>query len=95
MIKAPTGSTLHAVADEGVPTRVIAEAIGRGLDLPVASIPADQAADHFGWIGGFFALDAPASSVVTQELLGWQPTQPGLLDDLALGHYFLPEARRR
>jgi nucleoside-diphosphate-sugar epimerase len=85
---APAGSVLHAVADEGVPTRVIAEAIGRGLGLPVVSVPADEAADHFGWIGAFFAVDAPASNDLTRELLGWQPTHPGLLDDLAQGHYF-------
>jgi nucleoside-diphosphate-sugar epimerase len=85
---APAGSVLHAVADEGVPTRVIAEAIGRGLGLPVVSVPAEGATDHFGWIGGFFAADAPASNDLTRELLGWQPTHPGLLDDLAQGHYF-------
>jgi nucleoside-diphosphate-sugar epimerase len=85
---APTGSVLHAVADQGVATRVIAEAIGRGLDLPVVSVPAEEATDHFGWIGGFFAADAPASNDLTRELLGWQPTHAGLLDDLAEGHYF-------
>jgi nucleoside-diphosphate-sugar epimerase len=85
---APAGSVLHAVADEGVPTRLIAEAIGHGLDLPVVSVPAEAAADHFGWIGGFFAADAPASNDLTRELLGWTPTQPGLLDDLAEAHYF-------
>lgn len=86
--QAPAGSVLHAVADEGVPARTIAEAIGAGLGLPARSVPADQAADHFGWIGGFFAADAPASSDLTREQLGWQPTRPGLLADLAEGHYF-------
>jgi nucleoside-diphosphate-sugar epimerase len=85
---APAGSVLHAVADEGLPTRLIAEAIGRGFDLPVVSVPADKAADHFGWIGAFFAVDAPASNDLTRELLDWQPSYPGLLDDLAQGHYF-------
>jgi nucleoside-diphosphate-sugar epimerase len=86
--KAPAGSVLHAVADEGVPTRQIAEAIGSGLGVPVQSIPAEQADEHFGWIGRFFAFDAPASNTLTRELLGWEPTHPGLLDDLAAGHYF-------
>ncbi|MET0419377.1 MAG: SDR family oxidoreductase [Actinoplanes sp.] len=81
---APAGTVLHAVAEEGVPTRAIAEAIGRGLDLPVESIPAER----FGWIGPFFGADAPASSAATQALLGWKPTHPGLLADLDAGHYF-------
>jgi nucleoside-diphosphate-sugar epimerase len=85
---APAGSTLHATADEGVPTRVIADAIGRGLDVPVVSLPADQAEEHFSWLGRFFATDAPASSTVTREMLGWKPTQPGLIEDVDEGHYF-------
>jgi hypothetical protein len=71
-----------------VPTRAIAEAIGRGLDLPVVSIPADQAAEHFGWLGRFFGVDARAKSMATQELLGWKPTQPGLIENLDAGHYY-------
>jgi nucleoside-diphosphate-sugar epimerase len=86
--KAPAGSTLHAVADEGVPIRDVAEVIGRHLDVPVASIPAEQAAGHFTWLAGFIGLDAPASSALTRELMGWQPTQPGLIEDLDKGHYF-------
>jgi nucleoside-diphosphate-sugar epimerase len=86
--KAPAGSTLHAVADEGVPIRDVAEVIGRHLDVPVVSIPAGQAAEHFTWLGGFIGLDAPASSALTRELMGWQPTQPGLIEDLDEGHYF-------
>jgi nucleoside-diphosphate-sugar epimerase len=86
--KAPAGSTLHAVADEGVPIRDVAEVIGRHLDVPVISIPAEQAAEHFTWLGGFIGLDAPASSALTRELMGWQPTQPGLIEDLGKGHYF-------
>jgi nucleoside-diphosphate-sugar epimerase len=85
--KAPAGARLHAVAEEGVPTRVIAEAIGRAFDLPVASIPADQVIEHFGWIGGFFGLDLAASSEATRELLGWTPTGPTLVDDIDAGAY--------
>jgi nucleoside-diphosphate-sugar epimerase len=85
---APTGAALHATAEEGVPTRAIADAIGRGLDLPALSIPADQASDHFGWMARFFGVDAPASSSATRQLLGWNPEQPGLIADLDAGHYF-------
>jgi nucleoside-diphosphate-sugar epimerase len=86
--KAPAGSTLHAVADEGVPIRDIAEVIGRHLSLPVLSVAPADANEHFSWLGGFLGLDAPASSARTRELLGWQPTHPGLIDDLDQGHYF-------
>jgi nucleoside-diphosphate-sugar epimerase len=86
--KAPAGSVLHATADEGIPTRAIAEAIGRGLDVPVVSVPSEEAAGHFGWIGQFFAADAPASNAVTRRLLGWKPSHPGLIADLEAGHYF-------
>jgi nucleoside-diphosphate-sugar epimerase len=85
---APAGSVLHAVAEEGIPTRVIAEAIGRGLDVPVVSVPAEQAADHFAWLGRFFGADAPASNTLTRELMDWEPTQQGLIADLDEGHYF-------
>jgi nucleoside-diphosphate-sugar epimerase len=85
---APAGSVLHAIGDEGVPTREIAEVIGRHLDVPVASISPGDAGDHFGWLGAFFAIDAPASSALTQERLGWKPTQVGLIEDLEQGHYF-------
>jgi nucleoside-diphosphate-sugar epimerase len=85
---APAGSTLHAVADEGVPIRDIAEVIGRHLELPVVSISAEQAGEHFSWLAGFLAVDAPASSTLTRELLDWQPTRPGLIADLDEGHYF-------
>jgi nucleoside-diphosphate-sugar epimerase len=87
-LEAPAGSTLHAVADEGVPIRDVAEVIGRHLSLPVVSIAPEDAGDHFSWLGGFLALDAPASSALTRELLGWQPTHHGLIDDLDQGHYF-------
>ncbi|SNS73364.1 Nucleoside-diphosphate-sugar epimerase [Asanoa hainanensis] len=81
---APAGSVLHAVADEGVPIRAVADVIGRQLDLPVA--PATPA--HFGWLGQVIGLDSPASSSLTRDLLDWRPMQPGLLDDLEKGHYF-------
>jgi nucleoside-diphosphate-sugar epimerase len=85
---APAGTRLHAVADDGVPFRDIAEAIGRHLDVPVKSIVAEDANDHFGFLGALVALDNPTSSAHTQELLDWQPTHPGLIDDLDQGHYF-------
>ncbi|MGH2860726.1 MAG: NAD-dependent epimerase/dehydratase family protein [Solirubrobacteraceae bacterium] len=84
----PAGSVYHAVADEGVPTRQIAEATGWHLDLDVVSIAPAQAAEHFGWIGPFVVLDAPASSTLTQRRLGWEPTDPVLIADLGHGHYF-------
>ena len=86
--KGPAGSRLHAVADEGVPIRAIAEVIGRHLDVPVVSVPADEASEHFGLLAGFLAADNPVSSTLTRELLGWQPAHPGLVDDLDKGHYF-------
>lgn len=86
--KAPAGSVLHATADEGVPIRTVAEVIGRHLDVPVAAVPPEATAEHFGWLAGFIGLDSPASSLRTRELLGWQPTGPGLIDDLDKGHYF-------
>ncbi|TKC96332.1 SDR family oxidoreductase [Polyangium fumosum] len=82
--KAPAGARLHAVGDEGIPTRDIADVIGRKLGLPVESVPAP----HFGWLGAFFALDTPASSALTQERFGWKPEQAGLLADLEHGTYF-------
>jgi nucleoside-diphosphate-sugar epimerase len=85
---APAGSTLHAVADEGVPVRAIAAAIGRHLDLPVVAIAPEDAGAHFGWLGPLLAIDSPASSALTRELLGWQPTQPSLIADIDQGHYF-------
>jgi nucleoside-diphosphate-sugar epimerase len=85
---APAGSTLHAVADEGVPIRDIAEVIGRHLNLPPVSVAPEDTAEHFTWLAGFIGADAPASSALTRELLGWQPEQPGLIEDLDKGHYF-------
>jgi len=89
---APAGSSVHAVAEEGVSTAAIAEAIGAGLGVPVVSIPAAQAGEHFGWLARFFGADASASNTITRELLGWEPTHPTLLEDLAEGHYFRPQA---
>ncbi|SOD74589.1 nucleoside-diphosphate-sugar epimerase [Jatrophihabitans sp. GAS493] len=86
--QAPAGSVLHAVAEEGIPTRTIAEAIGRGLGVAVESIPAEKADEHFNWIGRFFGADAPAANKVTRELMSWEPTQPGLIADLDEGSYF-------
>jgi nucleoside-diphosphate-sugar epimerase len=85
---APPASMLHAVAEEAVPTREIAEAVGRSLGLPVVSVPRAEARDHFGLISGFFAADAPASSAITRDLLGWTPTGPTLAEDLGSGTYF-------
>ena len=85
---APAGARLHGVGDEGVPVREIAELIGRHLGVPVTSVAGDQAAEHFGFLGAFFAADLPASSAITQRVLGWHPEQPGLIADLEEGHYF-------
>jgi hypothetical protein len=79
---------LHGVAEEGIPVRAIAEAIARQLELPVASIAPEDAGTHFSWLGRFLALDILASSALTRDLLDWQPTHPGLIEDLAQGHYF-------
>lgn len=72
----------HAVAEEGVPVRTIAEVIGAGLGVPVTSISAEEAAGHFGWLGAFAGMDIPASSAWTREVLDWQPTGPDLITDL-------------
>jgi nucleoside-diphosphate-sugar epimerase len=86
--RAPAGTVVHATAEPGVPARDIAEAIGRGLDLPVKGIPADQAVDHFGWIGPIFAADCPTASEKTQQLLDWHPAHNTLIADLDAGYYF-------
>jgi nucleoside-diphosphate-sugar epimerase len=85
---APAGSVLHAAGEQGVPIRDVAEAIGRGLDLPVSSLTQEQANAQFGFLGHFLALDVQASSKITQDLLGWRPTGPGLIADIEAGHYF-------
>ncbi len=84
-------ATYHAVAEEGVPVRDIAEAIGRGLKIPVVSIAAEEAAGHFGWLGHFVGWDIAASSAKTREKLGWNPSGPGLLTDLQNMRYPNPE----
>jgi nucleoside-diphosphate-sugar epimerase len=86
--KGTAGAKYHGVADEGLPTREIAEVIGRQLNVPVVSKSREEAADHFGWMALFFAMDGPASSAQTQERLGWRPVQPGLIADLNAEHYF-------
>lgn len=78
----------HAVAEEGVPVRDIAEAIGRGLNLPVVTLSAEQATEHFGWLALFAGIDCPASSAQTQDQLGWHPVQQGLVADLDQGVAF-------
>jgi nucleoside-diphosphate-sugar epimerase len=85
--KAPAGARLHAVAEDGVPARDIAAAIGRALGLPVTSIAPDDVPGHFGWIGTFFGMDLAATSTATRELLGWAPTGPTLIEDLGRGAY--------
>ncbi|MYW63134.1 NAD-dependent epimerase/dehydratase family protein [Streptomyces sp. SID8379] len=86
--KAPAGSVLHAVGEEGVAMRDVAEVIGRHLDVPVASVAPEDAMAHFGWLGAIISVDQPASGAHTQELLGWRPTEPTLLADIEQGHYF-------
>lgn len=86
--KAPAGSRLNGVADEGVPFRDIASVISRRLNVPLASIPREEADVHFGFLGVLAALDIPRSSVATQELLGWHPVHPALITDLEQSHYF-------
>jgi nucleoside-diphosphate-sugar epimerase len=83
--QAPAGSVLNAVGDEGVATREIAEAIARHLDLPARSLPPQ---DFNGMLVNLLSTDMPASSALTQKLLGWKPTHPGLIEDIEQGHYF-------
>src|SRR5579862_1967002 len=80
--KLETGAKYHAVAEESVPMRDIAEVIGRGLKVPVVSVSPDEASAHFGWLAAFAGRDLPASSAFTQERLAWRPTGPGLIADL-------------
>ncbi len=85
---APPGSVLHAIGDEGVQIREIAEAIAAHLGVPAVSVTPERIGDHLGFLGGFWGFDGPASARITRELLGWQPTRPGLIADLKQGHYF-------
>jgi nucleoside-diphosphate-sugar epimerase len=84
---APAGSRLHAVADEGIPFRDIASAIGRGVGVPTASISASDAGERFAFLGALVGVDNPTSSEVTRKVLGWEPAHPGLMEDLEHGHY--------
>jgi nucleoside-diphosphate-sugar epimerase len=87
--KGSAGARYHAVAEEGVPLQEIADAIGRGLNVPVVAKSPEEAAQHFGFLGFFVGVDCPASSAQTQERLGWRPTtQPGLIEDLDHTRYF-------
>ncbi|MFM0613826.1 SDR family oxidoreductase [Paraburkholderia nemoris] len=85
--KRQQGARYHAVGEEGISSREIAEALGRGLKLPVVSISPDEAASHFGWMAMFVGLDMPASSVQTQARLDWHPTGPTLIADLNEAQY--------
>ena len=76
------------MGDQGVPFRAIAEIIGRHLDVPVRSVPAEEADAHFGFLGALVQVDNPTSNALTRERLGWEPMEPGLLADLDEGHYF-------
>jgi nucleoside-diphosphate-sugar epimerase len=88
VLESGTAGRFHAIADEGVAFRDLAEVIGRRLGLPVVSKSREEAAEHFGWFAHFVGLDCPSSSKQTQMSLGWRPTQPGLLADLDQPHYF-------
>ena len=79
---ATAGTRYHAVAEEGVPLRAIAEAVGRRVNVPSVSISADEAAAHFGWLARFASLDMLTSSALTQQRFGWHPTGPGLIADI-------------
>lgn len=82
------GSQYHAVGDEGLSLRSIAEVIGRRLGVPTGSVPADQAVEHFGFLGLVASLDCPASSELTRKQTGWEPVEVGLLGDLEAAYYF-------
>jgi nucleoside-diphosphate-sugar epimerase len=86
--KGTAGARYHAVADEGVPFKDIAEVIGRRLNVPVASTRKEEADSHFGWFSRFAQMDVPATSHETRQLLGWEPTRPGLLADIDRAEYF-------
>ncbi|GLY79285.1 SDR family oxidoreductase [Actinoallomurus iriomotensis] len=85
---APAGSVLHAVGDEGVPIREVAEVFAEHLGVPAVSVTPEEAGEYVGWLGRFWGTDGPASARITRDLLGWQPTSPGLIADLKEGHYF-------
>lgn len=95
--KAPAGSVLHGVGESAVTIKGIAERVAQILDIPTTSLSLEQAAEHLGnpFLATFFSLDVPVSSEHTQELLGWAPEHATLLEDLATGDYFTPEASAR
>src|SRR5450631_3211661 len=80
--KADPGAIYHAFDEEGVPMKTIAEALGRGLKVPVVSIKPEEVEGHFGWLATFAGLDMPSSSALTKQKLNWKPTGPGLIADL-------------
>jgi nucleoside-diphosphate-sugar epimerase len=84
--KGSPGARYHAVAEEGVRVRDIAEVIGRRLNIPVVAKSPEEAAAHFGWLGVFAGLDCPASSALTQQRLGWRPVQTDMISDLEQAH---------
>jgi nucleoside-diphosphate-sugar epimerase len=86
--KAVPGARLHAVAEEGIPMRAIAEVIGEGLGVPVRSLSKDKVQAHFDWLAGVVAIDNPTSSAMTRAMLGWTPKELGLLMDMRESGYF-------
>jgi nucleoside-diphosphate-sugar epimerase len=82
MERAEVGARYHAVAEEGIAVREIAQVLGEGLGVPVISLSPDKAAEHFGWLAMFVGMDLPASSAQTRQKLGWQPEGPGMIEDL-------------
>jgi nucleoside-diphosphate-sugar epimerase len=86
--KAPAGQVLHGVGDEGVPLKEIAAAIGRGTGLEVRSVPEREIPGYFSYLAGFITLDDPTANAITREVIGWEPTHPGLIADFDEGHYF-------
>jgi nucleoside-diphosphate-sugar epimerase len=86
--KAPAGSTLHGVGDPGIARKVIAETIAAELGVEARSITADEAPHYLGFLAGFAGLDNPTANDLTRELLGWEPTHPGWVEDVQTGHYF-------
>ncbi|MGA3119930.1 MAG: SDR family oxidoreductase [Polyangiaceae bacterium] len=86
--KAPAGSVLHAVGDTGVPIREVAEVFASHLKVRALSVTAERIGEYLGFLGRFWGFDGPASSQITRDSLGWQPTRPGLIADLKEGHYF-------
>jgi nucleoside-diphosphate-sugar epimerase len=89
---AQPGTRLHAVADTGVPFRDIAATIGGKLGVPAVSVAPEDAGEHFSFLSPFVAVDNVISSELTRRWLGWEPIEPGLIEDLSEGHYFEPQA---